>query len=284
MLDTKGNTTAGLRKLQFLLLHQLCETLRGKFILGGGFATFCCGKTTDFSDLDVYMKVSKSSSVQEAKFVSRFADGLRELAVKAWRSVEGLSNVDVKLYGHLSIVPCSTYPNVFKLLVEYQGCIQPVADFCIIISSSGDHPTRKGHRLMCNRSRRALDYNIKKLYTETTDGMLYYQPMVELIQQNIIHDFDLDVCKSISIVLPQSCGFMASVDVSGKTSWEQMYQLSMSRQSEKTRTPERALKYVSRLSPQLQILYQQINEHLGAATVQLEGLRNEFAKGIAISE
>ena len=137
---------------------------------------------------------------------------------------------------------------------------------------------------MCNRSRRALDYNIKKLYTETTDGMLYYQPMVELIQQNIIHDFDLDVCKSISIVLPQSCGFMASVDVSGKTSWEQMYQLSMSRQSEKTRTPERALKYVSRLSPQLQILYQQINEHLGAATVQLEGLRNEFAKGIAISE
>ena len=284
MLDTVGDTTAGamLRNLQYLLLQQLCETHKGKFVLAGGFATFCCGKTTDFSDLDVYMKISESTYIQEEKFINNLAGGLREVAVKAWQDVKGLNSIDVNFCDVSSQVPCYPYPNkVFKLLVEYQGRILPVADFCIIIGSSVEHQTRKGHRLMHIHSRRPLDYMVKKLYTETTDGLLYYQPMVESIE-NIFHSFDLHFCKSISIPLRRHVCSMASMNVSRNTPWEQVCQLSMSRQTDGNGTRERAMKYASRLSPQ--ILYKQVNEDVGDATKQMAELRDEFAKGMVVSE
>lgn len=234
------------RRLQWLLLQELYKSHYGKYIISGGFSAFCCGKTEDYSDLDIYMQFS-NFRYHMPEFVNHFAGALHNLVRKAFRQIADDAEITIEHSVNLKY-PLDVY--VFKVMIIIADKVRgqyKLADFCLTNSFSfgrRDHGmiTRYGRywqpKPVLFKNRDPLNYMIKKLYAETPT-----ESLKELIREYIVMRYDLDICKSVSLPLSPRKGYMISWDVSNKSPKDQVEQMHTVSTNE-----ERKRKYKERLS------------------------------------
>lgn len=227
------------RRLQWLLLQELYDSHYGKYIISGGFSAYCCGKTEDYSDLDIYMQFS-NFRYHMPEFVNHFAGALHNLVRKAiTKEITIEHSVDLKY-------PLDVY--VFRVMTIIGQGQYKLADFCLTNSLSfgrRDHGmiTRYGRQWQPKpvlfKNRDPLNYMIKKLYAANETPT---ESLKELIREYIVMRYDLDICKSVSLPLSPRKGYMISWDVSNKSPKDQVEQLHT------VSNEERKRKYKERLS------------------------------------
>nr|BDT63037.1 MAG: hypothetical protein [Trachysalambria curvirostris nimavirus] len=192
--------------LKLLFLEEMARHFNGQFILSGGFAAFCLGKTSTFTDIDYYMVINSLSE----EHLERYRKGIHEVVKKACANHE-LSDI-LRPY-----IKCSSsYYNadgigkVIKLMVGINGNELHVADLCLApLASYSLFP----------------DWDVPIL-ENLFRGEETFAPLDRLMY-DVIYSFDISLCKSLGVPVlgEKNRVTITSIDISGVDPPEQWRQL-----------------------------------------------------------